>query len=76
MILIDRADIEQSLSVTYEDGAFGLGKAFVGIYRADLAWQKGRMTILLPSVALYHPFKQSDGQKTELVVGAGARWSF
>jgi hypothetical protein len=73
---VGRASIEQSLVGVYEDGAFGYGKAFVGIYNADIVWSVGKVKLILPSLALYYPFEKHDGQKTEFVVGAGARWSF
>jgi len=75
-LAVGKASIEQSLEVCYEDGAFGYGKATVGIYKADVTWSVGKVDFVLPSLSLYRPFVKHDGQKTELVVGAGARWSF
>jgi hypothetical protein len=71
---VGNASIEQSLEVCHEDGAFGLGKATVGIYSVDFVWGKGARTIILPSLSVYYPFSKKDGQKTEFVVGIGVAW--
>lgn len=73
---VGKASIEQSLEVCHEDGAFGYGKATVGIYSADVVWNVGKMKLILPSFALYHPFTEHDGQKTKAVVGIAGSWSF
>jgi hypothetical protein len=75
-LTVSKVSIEQVLEVCYEDGAFGYGKAAVGIYNADVTWSVGKMKLILTSLALYHPFVKHNGQKNELVVGLGARWSF
>lgn len=75
-LTVSKVSIEQVLEVCYEDGAFGYGKATIGIYNADVTWSVGKVKLILPSLALYRPFVKHNGQKTELVVGMGARWSF
>lgn len=76
-LAVGKASIEQSLEVCHEDGAFGYGKATVGIYSAEVVWgSEGRFSLVLPSLTLYHPFTKYNGEKSEAVVGMGGRWSF
>jgi hypothetical protein len=67
------ATVEHSASLTREDGAWGYGKALVGKYSADVVWGSDKLSLVLPSITVFHPFVKNDGQKTKLVLAAALR---